>query len=46
MSLADYESLIETFHLLRSPKNAERLLEALDDARAGRRLTERTLLEP
>lgn len=29
-------SLIETAHMLRSPKNAERLLKALTRARAGR----------
>jgi antitoxin YefM len=28
--------LVETVHLLRSPANAERLLRALDDARAER----------
>src|SRR5437870_13746568 len=34
----DYRSLMETAYLLRSPKNARRLLEALADARAGRNL--------
>ncbi|CAN5231305.1 type II toxin-antitoxin system prevent-host-death family antitoxin [soil metagenome] len=33
VSAAELESLIETAHLLRSPKNAERLLKALDRAR-------------
>ena len=32
----ELESLLETAHLLRSPKNAQRLLEALHDAVAGR----------
>ena len=31
----EYEGLIETAHLLRSPANAERLLTALAQARAG-----------
>ena len=30
MSLADYESLEETAYLLRSPANAQRLLEAIE----------------
>ena len=29
-------SLIETAHLLRSPRNAQRLMEALQDARKGK----------
>jgi antitoxin YefM len=32
---AEYESLLETAHLMRSPRNAERLLLALDQARRG-----------
>jgi|GEM_PF-2991579 len=32
---AEYEGLLETVHLLRSPRNAERLLLALDQARLG-----------
>ncbi|HEX6899138.1 MAG TPA: type II toxin-antitoxin system prevent-host-death family antitoxin [Thermoanaerobaculia bacterium] len=32
---ADYESLMETAHLMRSPRNAERLMLALDQARRG-----------
>ena len=32
---AEYEGLLETAHLLRSPRNAERLLLALDQARDG-----------
>lgn len=44
MSLDDYESITETAYLLRSPKNARRLLDsikALEDGR-GR---ERSLIE-
>lgn len=36
VSRAEYESLQETAHLLRSPANARRLLEGLDQARQGR----------
>ena len=31
----EYEGLVETAHLLRSPTNAERLLAALERARSG-----------
>ncbi|AWR87281.1 type II toxin-antitoxin system Phd/YefM family antitoxin [Meiothermus taiwanensis] len=31
----EYERLMETVHLLRSPKNAERLLKALEQAQKG-----------
>ena len=31
----EYDSLQETAHLLRAPKNASRLLESLDQARRG-----------
>jgi antitoxin YefM len=34
----EYEGLLETSHLLRSPRNAERLLIALDQARQGKGL--------
>jgi len=30
MSREEYESMQETFHLLKSPKNAERLLRAIE----------------
>ncbi|MCF8460401.1 MAG: type II toxin-antitoxin system prevent-host-death family antitoxin [Flavobacteriales bacterium] len=30
ISKSEYESMQETFHLLRSPKNAERLLKAVE----------------
>ena len=35
MSLDDYKSLEETSYLLRSPKNARRLLESIADLEAG-----------
>lgn len=35
MSRADYEALEETAYLLRSPANARRLLESLEQARSG-----------
>lgn len=44
ISKSEYISMQETFHLLRSPKNAERLLSALEQDQAGQG-TEQTLLE-
>lgn len=41
---AEYESMVETLHLLRSPANAERLLRSVRGAEAGK-LTERELAE-
>ena len=35
MSLDDYEALEETAHLLRSPKNARRLLESIAELESG-----------
>ncbi|WP_378145331.1 type II toxin-antitoxin system Phd/YefM family antitoxin [Cnuibacter sp. UC19_7] len=35
MSKDEYDALVETTYLLRSPKNARRLLEAMDSARSG-----------
>ena len=37
MSLEDYNSLTETMHLLRSPRNAARLAESMAQASGGRR---------
>lgn len=42
MSLDDYEALEETAHLLRSPKNARRLLASILELEAGGG-TQRTL---
>ena len=36
LSLAEYESLEETLHLLRDPANAERLLRSVKEAEAGK----------
>lgn len=36
MALADYEALEETAYLLRSPRNAKRLREAVEQLRAGK----------
>ncbi len=39
MSLEDYRALEETAYLLRSPKNARRLLESIAELEAGRNRT-------
>lgn len=44
LSLEDYQALEETAYLLRSPANARRLLQAVDELAAGRGL-ERNLAE-
>ena len=44
MSLEDYEALEETAHLLRSPRNARRLLKAIERLERGEG-TERSLDE-
>ena len=38
LSRADYDALEETAHLLRSPANAKRLLESLQQALSGDRI--------
>jgi len=35
LSLSDYHSLEETAYLLRSPKNAARLIQAIEEIEAG-----------
>ena len=35
MSIEDYESLNETAYLLRSPRNARRLMESIDELESG-----------
>ncbi|MCL4871460.1 MAG: type II toxin-antitoxin system prevent-host-death family antitoxin [Anaerolineae bacterium] len=44
LSLEDYQALEETAYLLRSPKNAKRLMESILDLESGRG-TERGLIE-
>lgn len=45
ISLEDFASYEETLHLLKSPKNADRLLKAIVELDAGVG-TERALIEP
>jgi antitoxin YefM len=45
MSEQDYEGLMETVHLLKSPANAARLLRSIKQADQGQ-LTERDIVEP
>ena len=45
ISEEDYEGLMETVHLLRSPANAMRLLESIQQATAGQ-LEEHELIKP
>lgn len=44
VSQEEYEGLMETLHLLRSPANAARLLASIEEANAGK-LTEREPIE-
>ncbi|SEA76002.1 type II toxin-antitoxin system Phd/YefM family antitoxin [Pedobacter hartonius] len=44
ISKADYDSMQETFYLLKSPKNAARLLDAIENHQKGKG-GERTLIE-
>lgn len=44
MSEDEYEGLMETLHLLRSPANAARLLRSIEDADAGK-VAEHALIE-
>jgi antitoxin YefM len=44
MSIEDYESLNETAYLLRSPRNAQRLMESIDEFESGKG-KERNLIE-
>jgi antitoxin YefM len=44
LSKSDYESMEETFYLLKSPKNAARLLQGIEDYEKGSG-TERNLIE-
>ena len=44
LSEEEYEGMVETLHLLRSPANAERLLRSVESAEAGR-LSEHEIIE-
>ncbi|MHA4844259.1 type II toxin-antitoxin system Phd/YefM family antitoxin [Flavitalea antarctica] len=44
LSESDYQSIMETFHLLKSPKNAERIQRALNQYEKGKG-RERKLIE-
>lgn len=44
LSKEDYDSMQETFYLLKSPKNAARLLEGLQQYKKGK-MQERKLIE-
>lgn len=46
MSLEEYESLQETFYLLKSPKNAKRLVDAIKGLENGKGLEKELISEP
>jgi antitoxin YefM len=43
LSLEDFESFQETAYLLKSPRNAERLLKAVEDIAEGKNFHEREI---
>ena len=45
LSLAEYESLEETAHLLRSPANAKRLFDSIDAIKRGKVIRKKINLE-
>lgn len=45
MSLREYESLMETAHLLRHPKNAMRLMKSIENIEARRNLQRHALID-
>jgi antitoxin YefM len=45
MSEEEYESIVETLHLLRSPANAAHLLRGLKEVEAGK-MVERDIVKP
>ena len=45
LSLAEYESLQETAHLLRSPANAKRLLKSIESLERRKRFRKKLKLE-
>lgn len=45
LPLEEYEAMQETLHLLRSPRNAERLMQSIESTGRGG-LSERKLVDP
>lgn len=45
LSLAEYESLQETAHLLRSPANAKRLLRSIESLEGGKGMRKKLKLD-
>lgn len=45
MSMREYESLMETAHLLRHPKNAMRLMKSIENIENRRNLVKRDLID-
>lgn len=41
----EYEGMMETLHLLSSPANAERLMRAVADVKAGRNIVDHDLID-
>jgi antitoxin YefM len=46
LSAEEYNGLMETLHLLRSPANAARLLRSIADADAGKMMERKIIEEP
>lgn len=42
----EYEGMLETLHLMSTPANATRLMEAFADAKAGKGLVHHDLIDP
>lgn len=45
MSLEDFNAWMETEHLLKSPTNAKRLLQSLENVRKGKGMVNKELIE-
>ena len=45
ISLAEYNSIMETLHLLSSKKNAKRLFESMDQMKTGKRVQHKLIEE-
>jgi antitoxin YefM len=42
----EYEGMMETLHVLSTPANASRLMEAFEDVKAGKNIVSHDLIEP